>query len=233
MKYCPECGAALKDKAIYCTNCGAKLDPKKVIRQAPAHTTATPQIPPKQSFHFNDETFVETKPLLKRENVKAKVEVKKEEPLPIEEKPHSLFGFVIIAVFLAFVVAGASAFLIPYITTSHHAAVEKAQEASAAKAANDYILATSSSVELTTDDLDGLSQKQLHYAKNEIYARNGYIFSNSDLSSYFKKKDWYVERIKQSDATTDQTTVYNRMSKIEKYNIAFILKYGKNKGWSV
>lgn len=229
MKYCPECGAALKDKAIYCTNCGAKLDPQKVVRKAPEKTIVQIKPKPKQTFTFNDEETQVIRPM----SAPKRQEEKVSEPLPIEEKHHSLFGFIIVALFISFIVAGGSAFLIPYITTSHHAAVEKQKQETEAKALDDYILATSSSVELTTDDLAGLSQKQLHYAKNEIYARNGYIFSNSDLSSYFKKKDWYNQRIKQSDATTNQETVYNRMSKIEKSNIAFIIKYGKSKGWKV
>lgn len=32
----------------------------------------------------------------------------------------------------------------------------------------------------------------IHLAKNEIYARHGYIFSDPDLDAYFRGQEWYV-----------------------------------------
>ena len=34
----------------------------------------------------------------------------------------------------------------------------------------------------------------LHLAKNEIYARHGYIFQNADLKAYFMGQVWYMPR---------------------------------------
>lgn len=249
MKYCPECGAALRDKAVYCTNCGAKLDPHKVVR-IPQERIVTPQKEKKKTFKFDDDTRViyprterdYIRQLEKEEKVnhqkkterpKPKKETPPPEVVPEEEKHRSLVPFFLIALLISVSVAIAAAFLIPYAITHFHSQVETVQQAKEEKEADDYVIATSSSVELTSDDLKDLSRKQLRIAKNEIYARNGYIFTSSDLSSYFNKKDWYKTRIKQSDATSDQNTVYKRMSKIEKENIAFMIKYGKSKGWSV
>lgn len=249
MKYCPECGAALRDKAVYCTNCGAKLDPHKVVR-IPQERIVTPQKEKKKTFKFDDDTRViyprserdyidQLEKEKQKQNVrqKPKEQRRKETPpkevVPEEEKHRSLVPFFLIAVLISIVVAISAAFLIPYAITHFHSQVETVQQTKEEKEADDYVIATSSSVELTTDDLKGLSRKELRIAKNEIYARNGYIFTSSDLSSYFNQKDWYKTRIKQSDATRNQNTVYKRMSKIEKENIAFIIKYGKSKGWSV
>mgnify|MGYP003299994705 CR=1 FL=1 len=57
---------------------------------------------------------------------------------------------------------------------------------------NDYILQDSAVKELTEADLEGLSAKSLTYARNEIYARHGYIFSSTELNNYFSTKDWYI-----------------------------------------
>jgi len=55
-----------------------------------------------------------------------------------------------------------------------------------------YILPNSSDVELTEADLRYLSAKELTYARNEIYARHGYIFKSSELNEYFGSMSWYV-----------------------------------------
>ena len=222
MKYCPECGAALKDKAIYCTNCGAKLDPQKVVRKAPEKTVVQAKPKPKQTFTFNDEETTVIRPM----SAPKRQEEKVSEPLPIEEKHHSLFGFIIVALFISFIVAGGSAFLIPYITTSHHAAVEKQKQETEAKALDDYILATSSSVELTTDDLAGLSQKQLHYAKNEIYARHGRQFVTDRIAEYFNSKSWYQGTVDPETFDANQDSIFND---VELANIQKIVEWENRK----
>lgn len=36
-----------------------------------------------------------------------------------------------------------------------------------------------------------MSDYDLYYARNEIFARHGRMFNNSDLQSYFNSKSWY------------------------------------------
>jgi hypothetical protein len=36
-----------------------------------------------------------------------------------------------------------------------------------------------------------LSDRELKLARNEIYARRGYIFSDVEMAEYFAKKAWY------------------------------------------
>lgn len=60
-----------------------------------------------------------------------------------------------------------------------------------ATAYNYYILPSSSSTYLTQADIADMSLQVLCYAKNEIYARHGRLFSSSELQGYFNQQSWY------------------------------------------
>lgn len=55
----------------------------------------------------------------------------------------------------------------------------------------DYIIPDSDTKLLTDSDIEGLSARELNYAKNEIYARHGRIFDSAELREYFESKSWY------------------------------------------
>lgn len=44
---------------------------------------------------------------------------------------------------------------------------------------------------ITPEQLDGKSSEELRLIRNEIFARKGYVFKDSLLSTYFSKKEWY------------------------------------------
>ena len=48
-------------------------------------------------------------------------------------------------------------------------------------------------------DFDQVPPLIIHLAKNEIYARHGYIFKNEDLNNYFKGQIWYEPSINAGD----------------------------------
>lgn len=54
-----------------------------------------------------------------------------------------------------------------------------------------YIFEDSNSRYLTDSDVSGLSKSQLSLARNEIFARYGYVFSSKEYIDYFNKKSWY------------------------------------------
>ena len=56
---------------------------------------------------------------------------------------------------------------------------------------SEYIFEDSDSRYLTMDDLSGLTLQMVCYARNEIYARRGYIFQSQELRDYFGSKSWY------------------------------------------
>lgn len=55
----------------------------------------------------------------------------------------------------------------------------------------DYIIPDSDSKYLTDADIEGMTIREINYAKNEIYARHGRKFKSKELQNYFNSKDWY------------------------------------------
>lgn len=84
-----------------------------------------------------------------------------------------------------------------------------------------YMFPDSDSRVITKQELKSLSKEQAKYAKNEIYARNHYIFkSGGAMESYFTNKDWY------SGEYSDQDDVlYNKCNATERKNILNLKKY--------
>lgn len=80
----------------------------------------------------------------------------------------------------------------------------------------DYILADSSSRLLTANDLTGFTKEQLRYARNEVYARHGRIFTDAALQEYFNTKAWYQGTISSASFTESM------LSQLEKDNIKYI-----------
>ena len=69
---------------------------------------------------------------------------------------------------------------------------------------------------LKEDDLASYSNYDLKIMRNEIFARNGYIFKEGgEMNNYFMKEDWYKPKLKNVDAN---------LTKVEKYNIELIRK---------
>ena len=53
--------------------------------------------------------------------------------------------------------------------------------------------------EYIPDDMEGWTDRELKLARNEIYARKGYIFSDPEMAEYFGKKEWYRPLIPAKD----------------------------------
>ena len=79
----------------------------------------------------------------------------------------------------------------------------------------EYIIPESSDVELMEADLEGLTAQELTYARNEIYARHGYVFKSDELNDYFTGKAWY-----EPDESFDGT-----LTGLEEVNATFISNY--------
>ena len=79
----------------------------------------------------------------------------------------------------------------------------------------DYIISYSSDYPLTETDLSGLSAQELTYARNEIFARHGYIFKSAELNNYFNSKDWYYP----------DSSFNGKLSDLEQKNANFISNY--------
>nr|WP_243186944.1 YARHG domain-containing protein [Clostridium muellerianum] len=86
---------------------------------------------------------------------------------------------------------------------------------------DEYILPYSNKKPITKNDLKGLSKKQLQLARNEIFARHGYVFGEP-FKSYFKSKSWYKE-------DRSFTGEGKQLSALERHNIKTILIQEGNK----
>lgn len=82
-----------------------------------------------------------------------------------------------------------------------------------------YILPESGSEKLLDSDVSVLNKENLTLARNEIYARHGFVFKSEPYKSYFSKKSWY-----KPNASFD-----GNLDTVETANIKLISKYENNK----
>lgn len=75
---------------------------------------------------------------------------------------------------------------------------------------NGMIFPDSSEVELASEDIKKLSDEDLRYAVNEIYARHGYIFKDDQLRAHYEQYDWYKKTVKPEDFSD---SVFNEVEK--------------------
>lgn len=74
----------------------------------------------------------------------------------------------------------------------------------------DYIISSSNSVELDFKSLNDYDAEELLIAKNEIFARYGYIFkSQPNLQLYFESKSWYKANPSYSGELLKEVEEYN------------------------
>lgn len=81
----------------------------------------------------------------------------------------------------------------------------------------EYIFPDSDKKYLTEEEVFGKDASTLRLARNEIFARHGYIFKSEDLKTYFRKVSWYEERVEADQFNADK--VFNDY---EKKNVELI-----------
>ncbi len=86
---------------------------------------------------------------------------------------------------------------------------------------SEYMLPESSTRVYDASELEGMSDHDLFVARNEIYARHGYVFEAGELSEYFESKSWY-----------HPTDVFNEgdITEIERQNVSLILSIEQSRG---
>lgn len=92
----------------------------------------------------------------------------------------------------------------------------------------DFIFADSDSRYLTYEDLAPLTAEELLLARNEIYARRGYIFQNEELNAYFSAKSWYEPSVEGDDFTEEYASLV--FNSYEIANIGAILAFENENG---
>ena len=104
--------------------------------------------------------------------------------------------------------------------TADTTAVEPASAADASSA--DYIFPSDRQY-ITEDDMAGWNQKTALLARNEIYARHGYVFKTQEIQNYFAAKSWY---------TPNSSYDGSDLSDVEKANVDTISAYEQKMGWT-
>lgn len=92
----------------------------------------------------------------------------------------------------------------------------------------DYVFPDSSQRYITAEELQGMSETEILLARNEIYAKHGYIFRNEMLNQYFNSKNWYIPNVEGSEFTEEYASrVFNDF---ELNNIWTIVQYEDQNG---
>lgn len=75
----------------------------------------------------------------------------------------------------------------------------------------DYIFKDSDKSYLTENDVKNMSKDKLALARNEIFARHGYVFNDEQFKKYFSAKSWYVPNssFDGSDSSLNQYEIAN------------------------
>lgn len=81
---------------------------------------------------------------------------------------------------------------------------------------SDFVFYDSSYRRLTDSEVSRLSSSEIQQAINEIYARYGRIFKDSQIRAYFNSTEWYVENPSYNDSNVND---------IEKANLSLLIKY--------
>lgn len=89
----------------------------------------------------------------------------------------------------------------------------------------EHILTHSPEDVVQRSDLLGLDANELRLARNEIYARHGYYFSDGELLAYFNLCSWYQPDLSKTSADSLPLTEQERQA------ISVIVEYENNPGY--
>lgn len=84
---------------------------------------------------------------------------------------------------------------------------------------SDYVIWDSNIRYLTESEVSLLSLRELNYARNEIYARRGYLFQSQELRDYFGGRGWYYGTIPGNQFSA---AIFNQF---ESANIDLLMRY--------
>lgn len=91
---------------------------------------------------------------------------------------------------------------------------------------SEYIFQNSDKEYLTQKDIKGMTRKKINLAKNELYARHGYIFKKGgDVRKYFESKSWYHPSVSGVEFEKNGDGYY--FNKYEIANRNMLVKYDK------
>lgn len=95
----------------------------------------------------------------------------------------------------------------------------------------DFVFNYSDVTKLTPDEVERLSDLEILIARNEIFARHGYIFGVPELNDYFQSKSWYTKN--SNNVTLNDVEEYNaelikRIEEKRVYNMIYNYELGSS-----
>lgn len=235
-KSCPHCHAPLPAGAVFCNTCGKNVDNNVIDDRICVHCGCP--LKPEADFCPNCGNSVPgaTRPVVPPTDY---APIPKP-PVHEGKKDNSVLILIIVLILVIAIAIGVVAWLLlkpdstpaPITPTPSPTATTTTAPTSTptptyaplpteAPASSDYLF-PSDSVYITYSDLYGLSQDEVAFIRNEIYARHGYMFQTEPYKSYFAAKSWY------SPNPYFDESYFNS---IEKANKDFIVEYEKSMGW--
>lgn len=167
MKICSHCGFKLLDNQRYCPKCGLPI------------TTSNNQ---DKSNLSHDENIENT----------ARIEIPNFDEKEHNKKPVIIVSSIAIGISLLCVI------LVVLLIYNQNKTIINSEDSSTVDsyikkyADRDFILPQSKTKKLTYSDLNSLSVEELFIARNEMFARYGYVFDDdSNLAKFFESKEWY------------------------------------------
>ncbi|APC39358.1 YARHG domain-containing protein [Clostridium estertheticum] len=213
--YCSKCGSEIKDGANFCFKCGNKNTKQSIIN--PKNISTIPLATTLKGINASNEMTTSM--------------------ASIKNQPNNTKKFIIIAVVIGVLSIGCISYYIsvskfsPTTTKasdttsikneaipSNKTSNTKSQATTSANKTDSYIFSKSSSENLLESDVSKLVKGDLSLARNEIFARHGFVFKSEPFKSYFNNKSWY----KQNSLFKGTDSELNAK---ELYNVNLILKY--------
>ena len=94
---------------------------------------------------------------------------------------------------------------------------------------NGFMFPHSDTELIPQDQISKLTDEELRYAINEIWARHGYIFENQEIYNYYRQYSWYQPRVSKTEWYNKGTNYYITDS-IEKTNHDNLVKEREKRG---
>lgn len=245
MDKCKKCGTPFDENDKFCSTCGTRREPEDIAVEEEI-TKNLEKEDHKNNYSINDineykgdtdrikipEENKENNYFTRNEDLQDNLECdESEEQERYKEGLRIGKSFYIIlgVIFLFSFIGGYIFYLNNHAKSSPNAEVKNNQtidnnNSNSSKNSNsensktsEYIFPHSNKKPLTAKDVKNMSKEKLALARNEIFARHGYVFEGEPYESYFKGKSWYKPNPK-------FTGEGKQLSAVERHNIRIIMR---------
>ena len=248
--YCQNCGAWMPDDSQFCTKCGAKVaDLEETTASSDPTLEPTPEFMPEPTMVAPDTVVSAAKPVERQKSVR---QGRNDSQVAIIACLSVLLvALVAVLVYTQLLArpnttdssSSAASKTVSTTSSSNSDSTGKSgttigtttptdtkttnttdtKSTSETSTSSDYVLPDSDTHLYTRDELESLSDQQLFYARNEIYARHGRGFDSDELQTYFDSKSWYTRQYDPADFPD------SLLNSTEKANAGLMLEIEKDR----